>query len=189
MAIDSRILKVIDEVDDLRNTRDDTFQVPRVEAELLYHIALACGARTIVELGTSYGFSGLFWAAALQRTGGTLHTIDISQKKYDASRAYFDRAGLGRAVVSHLGDATEVAPKIAGPIDIAFMDASDKQLSRQYFELLWPKVRPGGSVLTDNVTTHRQELAEFVSFVRGRGDASSVETPIGNGLEWTVKLP
>ena len=55
---------------------------------------------------------------------------------------------------------------------------------------LWrrPKVRVGGSVLTDNATTHRDELSDFVAQVRGRSDASSTEIPVGNGLEWTVKV-
>jgi predicted O-methyltransferase YrrM len=189
MAIESQILRIIDEVNDLRNTRDDAWQVPRVEGELLYHIAVSARAKVIVELGTSYGFSGLFWAAALRRTGGKLHTIDVSQKKYDASRDHFRRAGLADVVVNHLGDALEVVPTIRDAIDIAFIDAVDKKSSQRYFELLWPSVRPGGSILTDNATTHREELADFVRWVRARPDASGVEIPVGNGLEWTVKLP
>ena len=58
-----------------------------IEGDLLYQIALGSGAKLIVEVGTSYGFSGLFWGAALRKTGGVLHTIDISQKKFDSSKA------------------------------------------------------------------------------------------------------
>ena len=50
-------------------------------------------------------------------------------------------------------------------------------------------MRPGGSVLTDNATTHRAELAEFVAYVRGLPGAASTEIPVGNGVEWTIKLP
>ncbi|MDB5173644.1 MAG: putative O-methyltransferase [Phycisphaerales bacterium] len=188
MGIDKQILSVIDELDELRKTRDDAWQIPRVEGELLYQFALACGAKTVVEVGTSYGFSGLFWAAALKRTGGKLHTIDISQKKYDSSQATFRRAGLGEVVVNHLGDAVEVLPTLKGPVDIAFLDGIDKKQSRRYFELIWPAVRKGGSVFTDNTQTHPEELADYVRFARSRPDAVSTEIPIGNGVEWTVKL-
>jgi len=192
MTTDLEISSVIDELDALRNSRDDHWQVPRVEGELLYHIALAIDARTLVEVGTSYGFSGLFWGAALRRTGGTLHTIDASQKKYDSSRQTFARAGLGRTIKNHLGDAREVLTKLLrdlpAPIDLAFIDA-DKPATRAYFDLLWPKVRPGGSVLTDNATTHREELADFVGHVRSLPGASSIEVAVGNGVEWTLKLP
>lgn len=190
-AIDPKVLALIDELDALRNSRDDHWQVPRVEGELLFQIAVAVGAKRILEVGTSYGFSGLFWGAALQRVGGTLHTIDISQKKFDSSRATFERAGLGTAVVNHLGDAAEVVPKVAragGPIDLAFMDSGDKKSTRGLFDLVWPHIRPGGSVLTDNATTHKEELADFVAYVRGLGGATSTEIPVGNGIEWTVKL-
>jgi predicted O-methyltransferase YrrM len=187
MRTDPKILAAIDALDAARKTRDDHWQIPRVEGELLFHIALALGAKTVVEIGTSYGFSGLFWGAALRHTGGRLHTIDIAQKKYDASRATFAQAGLADVVVNHLGDAHDVLAAIAGPIDLAFIDA-DKPACRDYFAALWPKIRPGGAILTDNATTHRSELAGYVKQLRAMDDASSVEVPVGNGIEWTTKL-
>ena len=156
---------------------------------MLYQIVLSTGARLIVEAGTSYGFSGLFWGAALKVTGGVLHTIDISPKKYESAKETFRRAGLEGTIVSHLGDAMRVLPDVAGPIDLAFLDSGDKKMTRALFDLVWPKVRPGGSVLTDNATTHRAELADFVRYARSLPGASSVEVPVGNGLEWTVKHP
>jgi predicted O-methyltransferase YrrM len=188
MHIPDKLSALIDEVDALRQTRDDHWQIPRIEGELLYQLALSCKAKLIVEVGTSYGFSGLFWSAALQQTGGVLHTIDISQKKFDASRAHFDRAGVGKHVVNHLGDAAIELPKISGPIDIVFLDGSDKVSSINYFNIIWPSLRAGGSVLTDNTRTHPEELKDYVAFVRARTDATSIDVPIGNGVEWTVKL-
>src|SRR3954470_14261925 len=123
MRTDPKILSAIDDLDALRKSRDDHWQIPRVEGDLLFHIALAMNAKTIVEIGTSYGFSGLFWGAALQHTGGRLHTIDIAQKKFDASKATYAKAGLSTTVTNHLGDAQHVLPTIPGPIDLAFIDA------------------------------------------------------------------
>ena len=181
------ILAAIDELDALRKTRDDHWQIPRPEGELLHHIALTANAKTIVEVGTSYGFSGLFWGAALQHTGGHLHTIDIAQKKYDSSKATFAKAGLATTITNHLGDAQHVLPTLPGPIDLAFIDA-DKPNCRAYFDHLWPKLRPGGAILTDNATTHRTELADYISYLRTLPNATSTEVAIGNGLEWTIKL-
>jgi predicted O-methyltransferase YrrM len=181
------ILAAIDELDRLRKTRDDHWQIPRVEGELLHHIALSAGAKVIVEVGTSYGFSALFWGAAMRHTGGVLHTIDVSQKKFDASRATFEEAGLGDVIKNYLGDAHDVLQTIAGPIDLAFIDA-DKPACRDYFDLLWPKIRTGGAILTDNATTHRAELADYVKHLRGLPDATSVEVAVGNGIEWTIKV-
>jgi predicted O-methyltransferase YrrM len=180
------ILAAIDELDALKKTRDDHWQIPRVEGELLHHIALTANAKTIVEVGTSYGFSGLFWGAALKHTGGRLHTIDISEKKYNSSKATFAKAGLGGTITNYLGDARQVLASMPGPIDLAFIDA-DKPNCRAYFDILWPKIRPGGAVLTDNASTHRSELAEFVNHLRSLADATSVEVAVGNGIEWTIK--
>jgi predicted O-methyltransferase YrrM len=187
MPIVPPILAAIDELDSLRKSRDDHWQIPRVEGELLYHIAFSANAKVIVEIGTSYGFSGLFWGAALQQTGGKLHTIDIAEKKFNSSKETFAKAGLAGVIVNHLGDAQEVLKTIAGPIDIAFIDA-DKPACRAYFDVLWPKIRKGGAIITDNATTHRAELAPFTKHLRSLADASSVEVAVGNGIEWTIKV-
>ena len=186
MRTTPQILAAIDELDALRKTRDDHWQIPRVEGELLHQIALAANAQVIVEVGTSYGFSALFWGAALKQTGGRLHTIDISEKKFDASKRTFAAAGLADVITNHLGDAKQVLELIAGPLDLAFIDA-DKPRCRDYFDMLWPNVRPGGAILTDNATTHRTELADYIKYVRSLRDASSAEVAVGNGIEWTIK--
>ncbi len=188
MAMDARALQLIDELEALRASRNDAWQVPRVEGELLHQLALSMGALLVVEAGTSYGFSGLFWSAALRRTGGKLHTIDNDPKKFESSKATFARAEMGDIVTNYLGDARAVLPRMPGGIDIVFLDAGDKKQSSAYFDLVWEKVRPGGCVLTDNATTHRAELADYVKYVRSRPDTSSLEVAVGNGIEWTVKL-
>jgi predicted O-methyltransferase YrrM len=186
MLTDPKILAVINEIDDYRKSKDDSWQIPRIEGELLHHIAVSAAAKIVVEVGSSYGFSGLFWGAAMLQTGGKLHTIDISEKKFDASKAAFAKAGLGTVIVNHLGDAQAILKMLPGSIDIAFIDA-DKPACRAYFDLVWPKLKPGGSIITDNATTHRAELADYIKHLRSLPDASSVEVAVGNGIEWTIK--
>ncbi|MDB5327614.1 MAG: putative O-methyltransferase [Phycisphaerales bacterium] len=177
----------IDELEKLAKTRTDAMQVPRAEAELLASLALVHNAKLIVEIGTSYGFSGLWWAAALAVTGGHLHTIDVSEKKYRSSKATFAAAGVADRITNHIGFANEILPTIPGVIDLVFIDA-DKPSAQAYFDLVWPKLRIGGSVLTDNVISHHNELAQYVRDLRAREDAHSVTVPLGGGLEWTTKL-
>lgn len=177
----------IDEVERLAKPRGDAMQVSREQGELLTAIALSLNAKLIVEIGTSYGFSGLWWSAALAVTGGHLHTIDVMEKKYTTAKATFAAAGVADRVTSHLGNAREILTGIEGPIDVVFIDA-DKPASQSYFDLLWPKVRVGGAVLTDNVISHQQELGQYVRDLHARGDAHSVTIPLRAGLEWTVKL-
>src|SRR5207249_2797867 len=155
-GVDPEVLLMIEELDALRKTRKDHWQIPRVEGEMLHQLALCANCKKIVEIGTSYGFSGLFWGAALKQTGGRLHTIDVSARKVESSRATFARAGLGEVVINHLGDARQILGSIDGPIDLLFVDA-DKPSCQAFFDLIWPKVRIGGSVITDNATTHKAE--------------------------------
>jgi predicted O-methyltransferase YrrM len=184
MKVSPAARKVMDELDHLR-TRDDAWQIPRAEAEALYELVLSHQYTLGVEIGTSYGYSGLHFAAALAQTGGKLHTIDVSQKKFDASRLAFERAGLPETIINHLGDARNVLATIVGRFDFAFLDAVKEQ-TREYFNLVWPRIRPGGVVLTDNVTTHAS-LQPFVRFLRSLPDADSSTLKIGNGVEVTFK--
>src|SRR5438477_10800326 len=96
------VLQLIDELERLAKSRDDAWQVPRAEGNLLYHIALSMNAKTIVEIGTSYGFSGLHWGMALKQTGGKLHTIDKEPMKFESSKQTFAREGLSEVITHHL---------------------------------------------------------------------------------------
>jgi predicted O-methyltransferase YrrM len=180
------LVQIIQQLDDLAKHRDDAWQVPREEGEILRQIALAHNAKTIVEVGTSYGFSGLFFASALRITGGKLHTIDRDPKKYNSSRETFARAGVSDLVNNYLGDAHTVLLTMPSPIDVAFIDA-DKPNCQAYFNALWPKIAPGGCIITDNIATHREELAGYVKYLRSQPDAISAEINVGNGIEWTIK--
>jgi predicted O-methyltransferase YrrM len=175
---------VMRELERLR-IREDALQVPRDEAEALYDLILARKCKVGVEIGTSYGYSGLHLAAALAQTGGILHTIDISRKKYDASREAFKRAGFTDIIVSHLGDARRVLPVILGNFDFVFLDANKEQI-KEYFKLVWPRINAGGMMLTDNVNTH-PELIPFVQSLHRLPDARSSTLAVGNGVEVTYK--
>jgi predicted O-methyltransferase YrrM len=177
----------IDELERLAKTRGDALQVPRDEGELLASIAFAQNAQIVVEIGTSYGFSGLWWAAALEITGGHLHTIDSSEKKFRAAKSTFAAAGVSQRITSYVGDAHDILPQMPIELDLVFIDA-DKPSSQSYFEIVWPKLRVGGATLTDNILTHAEDLSQFVDRVRARADTHSLLLPVGNGLEWTVKV-
>jgi predicted O-methyltransferase YrrM len=187
ISMTARLASQINHLERLGKTRDDALQVPREEGELLAAIALSQNAQIVVEIGTSYGFSGLWWGAALEITGGQLHTIDFSEKKFTASKLIFAEAGVSQRITSYHGDAHEVLTEMPNVLDLVFIDA-DKPSSQAYLDIIWPKIRVGGCVLTDNIVTHREELSEFVDGLRSRSDAHSVLLPVGNGLEWTIKL-
>ncbi len=174
-------------VEKLIAQRDDALAIPRISAEFLHTFVLTGGYRRGLELGTSYGYSGLWIGTALAQNGGVLTTIDHNAAKVESARETFRRAGLAAVVSSVEGEVAAVVPGLDGPFDFVFVDA-DKENCRQYYDLLWPKLAHRATIVTDNVTSHAEQMADYVTFLRNHPRLCSMLLPIGSGLEITVKL-
>jgi caffeoyl-CoA O-methyltransferase len=124
--------------------------VSTADGRLLRQLTEAVGARRVVELGTSTGESGLWFALALRKTGGKLYTYDIDPGRLAVARENFKRAGVEDLIVITEGDAHQTAPKNREPIDILFIDA-EKTGYADYLKELLPLVRPGGLVIAHNM--------------------------------------
>jgi caffeoyl-CoA O-methyltransferase len=147
---EKKILAVLEDVD--QNQRAGSMAVPRTDGRLLRILAESTGAKHVVELGTSFGYSGLWWCLALRTTGGKLTTYEIDPKRAARARENFKRAGVDGLVTLVEGDAhVEVAKLKEPPIDILFLDA-DKSGYIDYLRKLLPIVRPGGLVVAHNMT-------------------------------------
>jgi caffeoyl-CoA O-methyltransferase len=115
---------------------------------------LAGGRKRIVEVGTAYGFSTL-WLALGQPAGGTIVTIDPDRSRTDLARGWWRDAGVPdeQIVVVNAPALDAFAagePALAGPFDLAFIDALKPEYER-YVEALVPRLVPGALVLADNV--------------------------------------
>ena len=183
------VLAVIERVDRLRNEVDDHWQIPRDEALVLAQLAGIGRCVSICEIGTSYGFSTLHLAAAARRNGGHVHTIDQNPKKVAAATRNLRDAGLLEVVTLHEGDALEVLASIrpSAPFDFVFIDATKEQ-SDTYLDAVWPKLATRCILVTDNTTTHADELSAFVGRLRSLPGFTSCGVTVGNGFELTVRL-
>ena len=114
-------------------------------------LVLATGATRGLEIGTSYGYSGLWIGAAIQTNGGTLITIEKERRKSDIAAGHFVDAGLDEVIHCKTGIALEVIAGLDGPFDFVFSDA-DKENCIRYMEAIAPKLSPGAMVVTDNTT-------------------------------------
>jgi predicted O-methyltransferase YrrM len=167
-------------------TVTDANPVPREAGAFIHALILAGGAKRAVEIGTSYGYSGLWIASALKENGGRLITIDRDPRKTESARTAFESAGLLDRIELRTGSAADVLPTIEGPIDFVLNDA-DKENCRRYVELIVDKLADRAVVLTDNTLTHPEQLARFLAWIRGRADFYSAHVPIGNGMEMSVR--
>jgi predicted O-methyltransferase YrrM len=144
------ILAVIHDLD--ANQRRGNMNVPNEDARLLRIFAESTGAKNVVELGTSNGYSGLWFCLALRKTGGHLTTFDIDEGRFALAKANFEKAGVSSLVTQVFGDAHEKIKELPDDfvIDVLFIDA-DKPGYPDYLEKLLPKVRPGGVILAHNM--------------------------------------
>jgi predicted O-methyltransferase YrrM len=155
---------------------------------LLAILVRASGARRLLEVGTSNGYSTIWLAWAAQGTDGEVTTIERSQAKAALARGNIERAGLSERVSVRVGQAGEVLAALAGPFDFIFLDA-DRESYPAYLDRILSLLRPGGLLVTDNVVSHAHELGEFLERIKGDPNLESVTLPIGNGEELTYKRP
>ncbi len=141
-----RILSTLDEA----RKGERYANVSTADGRLMRQLTEAVGAKRVVELGTSTGESGLWFAMALRKTGGKLYTYDIDEGRIAVARANFKKAGVDDLIVIVQGDAHQTAPKFKEPIDILFIDA-EKEGYDAYLGALLPMVRPGGLILAHNM--------------------------------------
>ncbi len=124
--------------------------VPEADARLLYDLIIKGKYKNALEIGTSTGYSGIYIAWALSKTGGKLITIEINEERHKAAVENFKKAGLSEYIDARLADAHALVKELQGPFDFVFSDA-DKGWLKNYFRDLDPKLLVGGCYATHNI--------------------------------------
>jgi len=145
---ETKILEVLDVMD--RTGRRGNMNVPKEDGRLLRLLTESLQAKKVVELGTSTGYSGIWFALALRKTGGVLITHEIDEARASVARENFKKAGVEEQITLVMGDAHEKVNDVEGPIDIVFLDA-DKEGYLDYMQKLLPKLRAGGLIIAHNM--------------------------------------
>lgn len=174
---DARIRQVIDNHYGSRGGPS----VPEADGQALYDIVVEHGYKSALEIGTSNGYSGLWIAWALSKTGGKLITVEIDRNRYEEAVAYFRKAGLEQTIDARLGDAHEIVPALEGPFDFVFCDA-DKDWYENYLKAVLPKLTVGGCFAAHNVS-------DFSSGWGGRGRRGFGRGGGGGFLEYARSIP
>ncbi len=147
----------------------------------LYQLVRHGGAREVLEIGTSNGYSTLWLAAALAGQGGRVTTLDCNPAKLELARANFDRAGLAGVIDARSADAAACLREAAdSTYDLIFLDA-DRSQYQAYWPDLFRTLRAGGLIVVDNATSHADECAGFFAQARATAGAVCECLPLGNG--------
>src|SRR5271167_4155051 len=140
-------------------------------------------AKTILEIGTSHGYSTVWLAEAARATGGKVITLDVHAGKQEYARNALGKAGLVNLVEFKLGDARQSIAALTGPIDFVLLDLWT-DLYIPCFELFYPKLGTGAMVVADNMIFpefSRADAELYRKHVRGKAYMQSVLLPVGSG--------
>jgi predicted O-methyltransferase YrrM len=156
---------------------------------LLNTLIRATGARRVVEIGGSMGYSTIWQGEAVEANGGRLFTLERVPSKVATLKQRIAQAELERTVQVLEGDATQILRELEGPFDFVLVDAWKPDYPL-YFDLVFPKLRLGGLMVADNIIrpTPDAGIVEYVRKARGDGEARSQVLEVGSGLELTVRV-
>ncbi len=191
-AADAHVRKVLDS----HQRSWGGMNVPEVDGKALHDIILERGYKNALEIGTSNGYSGLWIAWALSKTGGKLITLEIDRGRHAEAVEYFRQAGLEKIVDARLGDAHELVPALPGPFDFVFCDA-DKEWYENYLKAVLPKLTVGGCFAAHNVSEYSGwgrrgrggQGSRFLEFARSFAnlDTKVLNLPGSGGLSVSYK--
>ncbi len=169
-----------------------------LQGKLLEMISSMIRPSRILEIGTFTGYSALCLAKGLTKEG-QLHTIELREPDANKARSFFGRSSFGSQIISHVGNALDIIPKLEENWDLVFIDA-DKPAYIQYFNLVLPRLRKNGFILADNIFFHGQVLEDpvtgksalgikaFNEFIREREDIEKCVLTVRDGLYLLRKL-
>ncbi len=144
----------------------------------------SANARSILEIGTSYGYSTLWLADAAAHTDGKVVSLELADYKAKYAREALGRAGLADRVDIRVGNAQKTLPQLAGPFEFVLLDLW-KDLYVSCLDLVYPKLAPGAFIAADNMIYPAAVRAEAVNYQRRIRELEfdSVLLPIGSGIE------
>lgn len=200
-GVDSKVLSVISRLN-MQSNRERSGRVKvapdqemlaiTADTGIFFSVLLkAIKARRILEVGTSAGFSTLWFADAMGKNHSTrVITIEMNPQKVERALKNFKEAGVDKIIEIKQGIALDLLRKLKGKFDFVFLDA-DKENIIRYFDIVLPMVRIGGIIAADNMLYpghFRPAMRKYARHVHTKPNIQSVTVPIGMGEEITIKL-
>ena len=168
---EARIMSVLEDM--YENQQRGMMNISPEDGRVLRLLTEAVNAKNVVEIGTSNGYSAIWFCLALRTTDGKLTTHEIDSYRAALALKNFKRAGVEQIVTLVQGDAHDQVTKLQEPIDILFLDA-DKAGYLDYLNKLLPLVQPGGLILAHNTSSHGGSMQEYIKAVTTNPDLETV---------------
>lgn len=164
---------------------------------LLFILARSVNAQRVLELGSGFGYSAMWFARAVGPKGRVVLT-DMSKANSDMARDYFQRAKMIERIEIETGDALKIIGGLPGQFDVIFNDV-DKQYYPGTLDLVRPKLRVGGLFITDNMlwsgrvlSSSRsgdvQGIKELTRLLLDADDFATTVLPVRDGVAIALKV-
>lgn len=151
---------------ELELTQKEFWNVSRTTGVLLNTFIKMKDSKSVLEIGTSNGYSGLWISKALKQTGGKLTTIEYFDKRQSIAVENFKKCGVYDIVRTLQGSAIRVleALSLDEKFDFVFIDANKSEYV-EYFKLIKTHLTEKSLVVADNITTHPEKVQSFIDAI------------------------
>ena len=178
-------LKVLQQI---KSADKDLLAVSEEDGRFLRAMVVSKGAKRVLEIGAADGYSAIWIGLGLRETGGRLTTIEYDPGRARGAADNIRRAGLADIVTVIPGDAFAQIPKLAGTVDLVFLDAWKRDYKR-FLDLMLPRLEPRGVFLAHNVVNKESEMRDFLDAISNDARlVTSIVKPGSEGMSVTVKL-
>lgn len=154
-------------------------QIPLETGKFLALLAASAPVGAIIEIGTSAGYSTLWLALACLESSRTLTTFENLPEKSELAAETFRLAGVTDVVTLVTGDARSYLP-LQSDIAFCFLDA-EKEIYADCYELVIPRLLPGGLFVADNAINHAETLRPMINSALSDSRVDALVVPIGKG--------
>ena len=162
--------------------------VSEEDGRFLRVLIAARGAKSILEIGAASGYSGIWLGLGARESGGRVVAIEFDPQRAKEAAANIKSAGLTDVVQVVHGDAFKEIPKLPGTFDFVFLDAW-KPDYKKFFEMVYPRLNPGGVFTAHNVVNKKSEMEPFLNAVHNHsGLFTTIVSPSGEGISVSYKI-
>ena len=167
---------------ELEKTQKEFWNIPRKTGILINMFIKMMNAKSVLEIGTSNGYSGLWISNALKETGGRLTTIEFYEKRQSIAIENFKKCGVFDIIRPLQGSACEILKNFSNDekFDFVFIDACKKEYV-DYYNLIKPHLTAKAMIVADNIISHAEKVQTFIDAVDADSDFQYeiVEVPGG----------
>jgi len=149
------------------------------KGKIITEIIKKYNPKTVLEIGTLYGYSAILMANILP-VGGKVVTIELDKLIAATARKNIADAGLSDKIDIVDANALEAIPKLDLKYDLLFLDAAKDEYLKYLKSAENKNLKKGSIVVADNVEVSKNEMVDYLEYVRSSGiyKSETIETTL-----------